>query len=537
MSIRNQNWYNLQSTRRYPLDDASTGDDDRGVTLRDDILVDCNIRFPSTLGRYLYVQALTVSPGLVTVVFGVGRQLFSRDGVTVAAVSLTRPLTTNINYSVLPLTPGVAGWVTFGPGATTTYFSARYTTPKQSLISARCGRAYSALPIQTLAKLGLRDTLDKIVNITVTTPLVAKYVDDAGDYIDPITNSTGTVRKAIVIGLDQSLVTETFNPLKDFVGPCAQRPESGTCEQEPIESINGVQPDCDGNIEIIFDTVSGLLFNDCGGIDLVTDVSLQESCSNIPDPKKEFIDLCCAIENENGELVPDEFCWPDPVPDIEIEDIINPNQPCAEFPICLNSCDATAYFNITSGAFLSTTTLAPPPNASGIITESDLTQHYTLASTPTGASAALLKNCATDWAANKTTRTTLKLSAIGVEKNGGVLLNYRSRVENGRLIRNYVAVVIEAQTSQIKVLRFTGDAFVVEHTIPFVSRADRWYELRVTPIMNSATSATLNIVAVDMLTGFAAGGAATVAEYGTPTGYLGIFAQRSYTFFNSFDVL
>lgn len=535
MSIRNQNWYNLQSTRRYPLDDNSTGDDDLGVTLRDDILVDCNIRFPSTLGRYLYVQAITVSPGLVTVVFGAARQLFSRDGVPIAAVSLRRPVTPNINYSVQALVPGVAGWVTFGAGIAES-FSSRYTTPKQSFVSPRCGRAYAALPIQTLAKLGLKDTLSKIVNVTVSTPLIGKYIEDAGEYVDPITNSTGPVKKAIVIGLDQNLITDAFNPLKEFVGPCGQRPESRTCEQEPIESINGVRPDCDGNIEIIFEGVDGQLFNECGGIDILTDVSLQEACQNIPDPKKEFLDICCAIEDENGQLIPDEFCWPDVTPDIVVEDVIDPNQPCATFPICLNSCDATASFNITSGAFLSAITEAPLPGAVGVIPPDSLSAHYVLASTPTGASAALLKNCATDWAANKTVRTSLKLSAIGVEKNGGVLLNYQSRVEAGRLIRNYVVVVIEARTSQIRVLRFNGDAFMEEHAIPFVSKTDRWYELRVTPIMNSSTSATLNIVAIDMLTGFAAGGSVVVAEYGTPSGYQGLFAQRSYTYFNSFDV-
>lgn len=536
MSIRNQNWYNLQSTRRYPLDDISTGDDDLGVTLRDDILVDCNIRFPNTLGRHLYVQALTVSTGLVTVVFGVGRQLFSRDGVSVAAVSLRRPITPNINYNVTALVPGVAGWVTFGPGVEAE-FSARYTTPKQSLIGARCGRAYSALPIQTIAKLGLKDVLDSIVNITVTAPLTAAYVENVGTYKDPTNDNVGPVKKAIVIGLNQNLITETFNPLQNFIGPCGQRPESGTCEQTPIESINGVRPDCSGNIEIVFENLDGRLFNNCGGIDLITNVSLQASCQNIPDPKKEFVDLCCATENENGEIVPDEFCWPDPVPDIIVEDVIDPNQPCVQFPICLNSCDATASFSITSGSFLSAITEAPPPGAAGVISVASLSDHYVLASTPTGASVALLKNCATDWAASKTIRTSIKLSAIGVEKNGGVVLNYRSRVSRGRLIRNYVAVIIEAQTSKIRVLRFNGDAFIEEHSIPFSAKIDRWYELRVTPIMISGTSASLNIVAVDMLTGFAAGGAAVVAEYGPPTGYQGLFAQRSYAYFNSFDVL
>jgi hypothetical protein len=535
MAIRNQNWYNLQATRRYPLDDRSTGDDDNGVTLHDDIIVDCNVRFPSTLGQHLYVQALTVSPGIVTLLLGVGQQLFSRDGITVATISLPLPITTNRNYSVTALVPGIAGWVAFGAGINTP-FTARFTTPAQSLISPRCGQMYAALPIQTIAKLGLRSTLSGIIELTTTAPLTAKYEKTIAGVpaIVPLSGETFEIINAITIGIDQNLITPTFNPLKDFLGPCAQRPESKTCEQVPIESINGVRPDCNGNIDIIFDGVDARLFNDCGGIDFVSGISLQQSCQNIPDPRKEFIDICCEADR-NSEGTIDEFCWPDVTPDIiATEDL---TYPCVEFPICFNSCDATAYFNSVSGAFLATITNAPELNASGRITASSLSQHYVLTSTPSLASIALLKNCATDWAANKTIRTVLKLSNLGVEKNGGVVLNYRTRSVGGRIIRNYVAVVIEAQSSQIRVLRFSDDTFIEEHAIPFTAKIDTWYELRVTPIMSGSTTAALNIVATDMLTGTTTTGTATVAEYGTPTGGIGLFAQRSYTHFNSFDAL
>lgn len=541
MSIRNHNWYNLQSTRRYPLDDTSTGDDDLGGTLRDDILVDCNIRFPSTLGRFLYIQAITVSPGLVTVVFGVGRQYRSRDNASVAAVSLARPVTPNINYSVSALVPGVAGWITFGPGIETN-FSARYSTPQQSLIAPRCGRMYSALPIQTIGKLNIRDTLQGIVNLTVTQPLAARYEDDAGPVVTVRGEVAGTAKRAIVVGLDQSLITDTYNPLKIFAGPCSQRPESNTCEQTPIESINGIQPDCAGNIELVFDNLAAELFDNpakapfnCGGMDVLTDISLQASCASIPDPKKEFTDICCANEVQEGRIQ-DEFCWPDPTPDLIIEDVVNPSQPCVEFPICLNSCDATAHFSITAGSFLSTLTAAPPPNATGRISAEDLAERYVLAATPSAASVAVLKNCATDWAANKRVRTTLKLTALGVEKNGGVLLNYKSTSIRGRLIKNYVAVVVEAQSGKIKVLRFNGDVFIEEHTAAFNAKPDVWYDLSVIPIMTSDTAAVLNITLVDRQSGVTGSATATVAEYGNPTGYQGVFAQRSYTYFHSFEI-
>ena len=529
MSIRNQNWYNLQSTRRYPLDDRSTGDDDLGITLRDDILVDCNIRFPSTLGRYLYVQAITVSPGIVTVVLGVGSQLLSRDGVTVAAVSLVKPVTANQNYSISALVPGVVGWIALGPGIDTP-FTAKFTTPQQSLILPRCGQMYNALPIQTIAKLGLRDTLNGIVNVTTTTPLTAKYEKNKAFVIN---GEHIMLRNVITFGLDQSLQTDTFNPLKDFLGPCAQRPESRTCPQVPIETINGVAPDCDGNITIEFDGIDGRLFIECGGIDLLTSTGLQQACQNIPDPKKEFVDICCDTEN-NTATTTDEFCWPEVTPEIIIEEELD--YPCVEFPICLNSCAASARFDVVSGAFLSTLTPAPEPDATGVITPESISNHYALTATPSVASIGLLKNCATDWAANKTTRTVLKLSNFGVEKNGGVVLNYTAPVVAGRVIRKYVAVVVEAQSGKIRVLRFSDNAFVEEHSVPLTVKINTWYELRVTPVMSGVESAVLNIAVTDMLAGTTTNSSAVVAQYGNPVGKIGVFAQRSYTYFNSFDI-
>ncbi|NDC10657.1 MAG: hypothetical protein EBZ75_15235, partial [Oxalobacteraceae bacterium] len=109
MSIRNQNWYNLQSTRRYPLDDISTGVDDAGAFIREDIIVDCHIRFPANLGQYLYVQGITVSTGIVTVLFGATSDVDSA-GQTVCAVSLPQPVVPYVNYPVTPIAGPISGW-------------------------------------------------------------------------------------------------------------------------------------------------------------------------------------------------------------------------------------------------------------------------------------------------------------------------------------------------------------------------------------------------------------------------------------------
>jgi hypothetical protein len=110
MSVRNQNWYNLQSTRRYPLDDASTGEDDNGGNLRDSILVDCHIRAPADFGPYFYIQGLTISDTLISVVIGAATSLTATENTTICAATVLKPTAEYVNIPVTPIQAGVAGW-------------------------------------------------------------------------------------------------------------------------------------------------------------------------------------------------------------------------------------------------------------------------------------------------------------------------------------------------------------------------------------------------------------------------------------------
>jgi hypothetical protein len=51
MSILNNNWFNINSTRRYPVDDFATGASDEGFELPNDIITDIRIRFPRSAGK------------------------------------------------------------------------------------------------------------------------------------------------------------------------------------------------------------------------------------------------------------------------------------------------------------------------------------------------------------------------------------------------------------------------------------------------------------------------------------------------------
>lgn len=549
MSIRNQNWYNLQSTRRYPLDETSTGEGDDGATIRDDLLVDCHIRFPSTYGEYLYVQGLTVSAGLVTVLFGAASNLQATTGVTIAAVSLPKPVSASVNYSVTGLVPGVSGWVVFGPGIDTN-FAGRYTKPAQSLVSPRCGRSLRALPVSTIGKLGVATSLQGLVTLNATTPVKVTYKENAGDVITGYTTAViGQAKQALIFELDQSLTSTAYNPLALFVGPCGQRPESGTCPKTPIESINGVAPDCNGNINLTFPlpldprVITGCDPDHperCCGIDVLADLSLSETClANIPDPQQQFTDICCTPQ-PNAPV--DEYCWADPTPaiDVFIDEPIDFNYACASLPVCVDfsSCGLPGSMLTASGAFTSAQTMAPELCGAPATAVSNLTNHLTAAATGNGINIALFKNCVSDWALNQTISAQVKISAKGVDRTGGVVLNYRQTVGTTAILTTYIAVILDVNRNRLRVLRYTGSSFIEEHFVTMNGKINTWYTISATPIANGNGTVTLEFSALDMDTAGATpvSGSVTLSQYGTPTGQAGIFTRQSYSYFNQFRI-
>lgn len=576
MSIRNQNWYNLQSTRRYPLDDISTGVDDHGAFIREDILVDCHIRFPASLGTYLYVQGITVSVGLVTVLFGVVENIDDGAGQTICAVSVPQSVAPYVNYPVTAIVPGVSGWVAFGPGVDTP-FVGRYSSARQTVIQPRNARPYRPLPIPTLGKINLGTALQGVVNLIGTSPVTAKYETIEYD---------STQYPAIVFRLDSALVTGDYNPLATFLGPCAQRPESGTCPKTPIETINGVSPDCDGNINIVFDGFNAINFENCGGADIVTDVGLGVVCdANKPRPPQEFKDLCCDLTGENisvfanrasfpaaGEInqlylafdtsnvyrwdganyaetdiVLDEYCWPDPTEAIDLvvdETLELPNHTCMPLPLCVDfsSCQPSAHFVTKTGAFAAQETPAPPtcgncsPAEFNANVGDALTNHGTYAATGIGGiNVAVLKNCATDWALNRSIMTEFKLGTDGAARNGGLVLNYVQTIELGQVVTRYIVVLVDATRGKIRVLRYTGETFIEELAVNYNAKINVWYRMYAGLNLNgtnlSVTFSLAEVGGAHPVSGFT-----DIANPGEVTGTIGLFTRQALTFFNKFVV-
>lgn len=538
MPVRNQNWYNLQSTRRYPLDDKSTGVDDSGAFIRDDIIVDCHIKFPSTLGDYLYVQGINVSDNLITLVFGVAATLTGSDNNTIAALSIPKPAATNTNYFVDALQPGVSGWVAFGPGIDVN-FVGRYSTAEQTFIGLRNARPYRPLPIPTMGKVNLNTALSDLIRLTATSPVTATYIDEnllpeeqRLPKYDPVTQQTNTSPIRALL-FSTTAPTAAFNPLTYFLGPCGQRPESGTCPKKPLERINGVEPDCDtGNINIVGG--AGLtihMFEECGGADITTPLGLTEACQQDKKSEKKRKDECC-----EGDDALAEYCWP-PFD----KGLTNPcqedNPPCPVLPICTSFSPChEALFEVVSGSFSVREASAPPvccPSGAPAFSEHDI---YAASSIGV-ANIAVYRGCASDWAYNHTISVEVQPRTGGIRQNGGAVINYMKVFEGGRCKTKYVAVVIDIGANELQLYRFDGSTLIKENKTDITADVTHWYKISVTASATGNTT-VINALLYDITAGTTVTTlTTTVDDYEAVNGRAGLFANGSIAYFNKFEVV
>lgn len=528
MPVRNQNWYDLQEGRRYPLDDLSTGIDDAGEPIADNIIVDCHIRFPNTLGNYAYISALHVSDNIVTAIVSVADAVGSPAVFKpIASISLAKPIETGVNQPVTPLVHGVAGWIAFGSGIGEN-FSGKYSAPIQTLITKRCARPYRPLPIPTLGKIALSTALSGIVKVLGRSPVVASY---------EITDVDGAQVPAIVFRLAGNL--GDGNTLNDYGGPCKKRPESGTCNQPGLQNINGITPDCDGNIQITAVGFSILPFKnlqgDCdGGIDLITDRGLAEACAENSIPYKRHRDLCVP-ESENSDGL---TYWPNPIDQIPTPpDIVSsislgdPDITGSCFPI--NTCIDFAYGS--SSAFLTKTGLfvfepiAPPEFCSPDALAADEKYSY-VAADISGLNLAVLRNCGADITTGQSVTVQLRL-APGPRRNGGVILNYVPADQANQKPATFVAVVLDIDAGGLRIVRYNGSNFVVEAIAVFTIKPNNWYEIAASA-QKIGNSVTISATATNMED---ASNTVTLttstSKFGTPTGAIGLFSNRAYTYF------
>jgi hypothetical protein len=312
MALFNNNWFNLNSTRRYPIDDSATGESDTGVDFPNDIIVDIRLRFPDSLCSYCSLSGINISKSIVTVTIighsrhpGVGSSSSSygdQGFYPVAVISLPKPVIPGIPYRLSNFSNGVSGWIVFGEGVENN-LSARFSDASQSLISVKAARAYRASPVKSIGILNS--------SVFLTGDVLLKSSGDLSVTIENRTINGVGVRKCVVFSLTSEGSLD--NLYKKYLGKCEIRPESESCNKISVEYINDIPPDCNGNITLSFSgngLVGQRIINnsDILGMALELPLGMAEACTKndyLPDNDgklpNEYVDECADIAAAEGD--------------------------------------------------------------------------------------------------------------------------------------------------------------------------------------------------------------------------------------------
>jgi len=328
-------WSNTNELRNYPLHDYASKQSATGAVMPDGLIADANIMVPESAGRFVFVSSLVVTPGLVSVTFlatdedpfsSAGQSSSSGAGfVPLASIVVTRPLDAFKNYPITPLYPGVAGWVAFGSDVEENdNLAFRFTEASQSVLDAKAARSYRDYPVSSLKKAG---------RLTELTGLVQLFAGDDIVINKSVRTINGRKRNVITIGLD--LTTEAAEKLREYAGACGTRPEDETCEQgKAFLTINGVPPDCDGNVDIIFEGLDAQLTGVDAGLVVDVPIGLDDVCTEFDPERYDPNDLCEeqpssseSSDSSSSEIPPSSSsATPEPVYDSYFDDFTDPER-------------------------------------------------------------------------------------------------------------------------------------------------------------------------------------------------------------------
>lgn len=515
MAVRNQNWYDLNESRLWPFDDQAQLTDDRGLRLPNDLIADIYLRYPSQSEARAFVGALTVGPTLVTLIV-----LISGHSPTpIAAVTLKKPVSPRRHYEFTPLLPGTGGWVVFGSGIDDQELrSYRFSDPLQTLLLAQTARPYRRSPVPGIGKLFGDQSLTGVVRLQGGNDIVTAVEER---------EIAGVVRDVIVIKLAEGRnLNGQRNLLEEYAGTCGQRPESLNCGgPDPIQGINAVTPDCCNNIFIEFrghGEIKGLA-NECGVL-IDVGIGLSESCvtpDRLPDEygrlPNEYADLCEDAETSSPTTVaPDDLVY---------EPTSRPTT--TGLPYLEDFSDLVAQdLNSRSGSFLLTDDSLGPV----LETQEDRTNLIVW-------DEGLPQQPGWD-ALYKRVSTTLSVrtGAYAAKNNGGLLFNY---VDD----RNYFRAEVDMDLEKcFRLVQVTNGALRILGTVPLAGLAPgNRYDVRVDVVPLNPTANAPQAIANAKLTGLDDDvhcelNSVLLPRYAPGTGLLGLWSDRSLTWFEKFEV-
>lgn len=482
MAIRNQQWYNLNETRDYPLSDSASALSNDNLRIPQGIISDIKIRWPDWAGKYAFLGSVAVTSGAVSVTVLVSQDLVNTGESYVPILALSVPLADLESYRQYAFEsqyPGAFGYVVFGEGLLNNYTGV-FSSPSQSLLTSRAARPHSGLPVTGLSKLYDQTPLTGLVNLSAQDPLT-------------ITKGTrlisGAQREAIIFSLveqtddiDNDNFTSVF---ETFAGNCGKRPESENCgDPQPITRINEVSPCCDGSITLDFRGCSVVGKNlDDGSIVLECTLGVNDTCEPPFIPTLEGV-----LPSEKEPVIEPVPPQPEPTP--------TPTESLSEVPVisislpyCEDFDDQEAtYFSTVLGEFSFSnedSIDSPCVDASQSASESDSEVEKYSYSTDNGGGR-YARSLAV-WTPDAQTyfreyETAIKITENGgaTGKNGGIAFNYR--VNGSGASQFWIAELSLTSTNpgRFRLVYFNGLTFVelVWQDIYGLALGD-WYKIRV----------------------------------------------------------
>lgn len=287
MNITQHTSGNLNEIRAYPFADTASRISRSGVKLDELIITDAHIWWPSIYGQYAFLSSITVSRSLVTATIATYDDN-SLQITPVAIVHTTRPYTAYKPVQLTALIAGVGGWLSFGriPDGWTDTRTFTFDNYEDSLLLPRLAQSYDVFPVTSVSKLNTDFKFTGNVSFLAGSALT---ITEETRLID------GADRRCIVFSLDPRQLPDLY---QIYSGPCGNRPESNTCVNTAIKTINGVEPDANGLVYLqIIDTgtVVGNVKTVGGenkGIVLSTPVESRDLCLQPSDTIPEYEDPC-----------------------------------------------------------------------------------------------------------------------------------------------------------------------------------------------------------------------------------------------------
>lgn len=531
MPIINHNWLNSHTSRKYPLDDAATGIDDTGLALPDDIILDLHITWPATYGDFAFIGGVTITDNLVSVIIMAAAAVDSGAAFTpLGAVTIRKPASSDMQQPIAAMVPGVGGFVLFGD--ISERVSLRFSTVVQSRLTSKTARPYAAMPVQSVGRYSRRDTLSGIVKLVAGTGL---QISAETVLLD------GEPVAAIMVQLQENTTNTAF---QQYIGTCGGRPESNSCDAPGIQTLGGVSPDCDGNINIVFRQLVVGNMPECTSLDagFVIDQGLGLAAVCAPRTKiGRFVGVDQCAESSSVAVAPSSASLSSQSSASSIAEdsvssifVVCPDMPFTE---CFAGGMHEDWRTLTGTAAI--TTRANPYTAPECCdeTETICDDGGLLLSKLTSKNLVIWDSCAYTTTTDKIITTAVQLirATMTTPANGGILLNAASPDS-----AVYWIAGLDAADNTAKLWRYNGTSLITEYAAAITAELlqyDAWYTLvvTITDLGSGLTAIALTVTKNDELTPLASFTVST-SRYGAPTGRIGVATNKAAAVFDYWSI-